>query len=132
MPSSPSGRSPAPRRTHQKVDHTKFWHYFEHSQCEVYQSPFDVRLVKNIGQLDHEFTTVVQPDISIISDLQKLDDRGCEGAPDLTVEVLSPSTMKKDYYEKFNLYMENGVREYLLVNPEGRFMDFTDSVVVGV
>jgi Uma2 family endonuclease len=64
----------------------------------------------------------VQPDICIICDLQKLDQRGYQGAPDLIVEVLSPSTMKKDYYEKFNLYMENSVREYWLVNPEGRSM----------
>lgn len=56
----------------------------------------------------------------MICDLEKLDDRGCAGAPDLIVEVLSPSTMKKDYYEKFNLYEENKVKEYWLVNPEGQ------------
>lgn len=56
----------------------------------------------------------------MICDLDKLDERGCIGAPDLIVEVLSPSTVKKDNYEKFNLYQENEVKEYWLVNPEGR------------
>jgi len=115
--------SPAPRRTHQKIEtslSSQLWRFFEHKKCEVYQSPFDVRLLKNKGQADHEITTVVQPDISVICDPEKLDDRGCIGAPDLIIEVLSPSTMRKDYYEKFNLYEENKVKEYWLVNPEGR------------
>lgn len=115
--------SPAPRRVHQKIEGNlflKIGSYFEHKSCDVYQSPFDVRLLKNKGQTDQEITTVVQPDICVICDLEKLDDRGCLGAPDLIIEVLSPSTMKKDYYEKFDLYEENGVKEYWLVNPEGR------------
>ncbi len=115
--------SPAPRRVHQKVEGNLFLKIganFEYKKCDVYQSPFDVRLLKNKGQSDKEITTVVQPDICVICDLEKLDDKGCVGAPDLIVEVLSPSTMRKDYYHKFNLYQENGVREYWLVNPEGR------------
>lgn len=115
--------SPAPRRLHQKVEgnlHVEIGHFFKKKECEVYESPFDVRLLKNKGQSDKEITTVIQPDICVICDLEKLDDRGCLGAPDLIVEVLSPSTMKKDYYEKFNLYQENGVKEYWLVNPEGK------------
>jgi Uma2 family endonuclease len=123
MPASPSGRSPAPRRSHQKIEVNLFLeigNYFRKSKCEVYESPFDVRLIKNKGQSDKTITTVVQPDICVICDTDKLDDRGCVGATDLIVEVLSPSTMKKDYYEKFNLYQENSVKEYWLVNPEGR------------
>lgn len=115
--------SPAPRRAHQKVEgnlHIEIGSFFKNKKCEVYQSPFDVRLIKNKGLSDHEITTVVQPDISVICDPEKLDDRGCIGAPDLIIEVLSPSTMKKDYYEKFDLYEENKVKEYWLVNPEGR------------
>lgn len=115
--------SPAPRRLHQKVEGNLFLKIatnFEHEKCEVYESPFDVRLLKNKGQSDKKITTVVQPDICVICDLDKLDDRGCVGAPDLIVEVLSPSTMRKDYYDKFNLYLENGVREYWLANPEGK------------
>jgi len=115
--------SPAPRRLHQEVEgniYLEVGSYFKKTKCKTYQSPFDVRLIKNKGQSDKKITTVVQPDICVICDLNKLDDRGCVGAPDLIIEVLSPSTMKKDYYEKFNLYQENGVREYWLVNPEGR------------
>lgn len=115
--------SPAPKRVHQKVEgylHVQLWKHFENKACEVYQSPFDVRLIKNRGQSDKEITTVVQPDLSVICDPEKLDDRGCLGAPDLIIEVLSTSTMKKDYNEKFNLYQENGVREYWLANPEAK------------
>jgi Uma2 family endonuclease len=111
--------SPAPRRCHQKIEgaiHAKIWNYLEKEQCEVYQSPFDVRLIKNKGK-QNEIDTVVQPDICIICDLDKLDDAGCLGAPDLIVEILSDSTAKKDYNEKFNLYEENDVKEYWIVNP---------------
>lgn len=59
----------------------------------------------------------MQPDICVICDEKKLDDAGCIGAPDLIVEVLSDSTAKKDYNEKFNLYEENGVKEYWIANP---------------
>jgi len=113
----------APRRLHQEVEgylHVQLWRYFEKKQCAVYQSPFDVRFLKNKGDANAEITTVVQPDICVICDLDKLDDRGCVGVPDLIIEVLSNSTMKRDYNEKFNLYEENGVKEYWLVNPEGK------------
>ncbi len=112
--------SPAPRRVHQKVEgiiFNKFFNYLESSKCEIYQSPFDVRLVKNKGQKNQEIDTVVQPDICVICDLEKLDDAGCLGAPDLIIEILSDSTAKKDYNEKFNLYEENEVKEYWIVNP---------------
>jgi Uma2 family endonuclease len=113
--------SPAPRRLHQEVKGNLFLilgNFYKQKACKVYNSPFDVRLLKNKGQAEKEITTVVQPDICLICDLEKLDDHGCVGAPDLIVEVLSTSTMKKDYNEKFNLYEENGVKEYWLVNPE--------------
>jgi len=117
--------SPAPRRLHQKVEgilHVKFWTFFEHKSCEVYQSPFDVRLTKNKGQ-DDEINTVVQPDICVICDIEKLDDAGCLGAPDLIIEILSDSTAKKDYNEKFNLYEENQVKEYWIVNPASQTIE---------
>mgnify|MGYP000414792202 CR=1 FL=1 len=112
--------SPAPRRLHQKILgilHVKLWLFFENRTCEVYQSPFDVRLIKNKGQIDQKIDTVVQPDICVICDKSKLDDAGCIGAPDLIVEILADSTAKKDYNEKFNLYEENEVKEYWIVNP---------------
>lgn len=111
--------SPAPRRIHQEIEGVifyKFYHFLELKGCKVYQSPFDVRLKSNKGH-DAEIDTVVQPDICIICDKSKLDDAGCLGAPDLIVEVLSDSTAKKDYNEKFNLYEENGVKEYWIANP---------------
>ena len=110
----------APRRLHQKIEgilHVKLWLFFENRTCEVYQSPFDVRLSKNKGQIEQKINTVVQPDICVICDKSKLDDAGCIGAPDLIVEILSDSTAKKDYNEKFNLYEENEVKEYWIVNP---------------
>ncbi len=113
--------SPAPKRIHQQVEtalSSKLWTFFENEPCQVYNSPFDVRLLKNKGQADKEIESVVQPDVCVVCDMDKLDERGCVGAPDLIVEVLSTSTMKKDYNEKFNLYQENGVKEYWLVHPE--------------
>lgn len=117
--------SPAPRRVHQKIEgylFFEFYRFFQNRQCEVYQSPFDVRLKKN-KRHDAEIDTVVQPDICIICDKSKLDDAGCLGAPDLIVEVLSDSTAKKDYNEKFNLYEENGVKEYWIANPASKSIE---------
>jgi Uma2 family endonuclease len=114
--------SPAPRPLHQEVEtalSSELYTFFKKNKaCKVYNSPFDVRLLINKGQKDKEITTVFQPDICVVCDPSKIDNRGCVGAPDLIVEVLSISTMKKDYNEKFNLYEENGVKEYWLVNPE--------------
>jgi Uma2 family endonuclease len=87
-------------------------------KCKVFHAPFDVRLPKNNKTADDEVYNVVQPDICVICDLSKLDSRGCIGAPDLVVEVLSPSTSKKDWKEKFDLYEESGVREYWIVDPK--------------
>jgi Uma2 family endonuclease len=87
-------------------------------KCEIYYAPFDVRLPKNDKTADDEVYNVVQPDICVVCDLSKLDDRGCIGAPDLMVEVLSPSTFKKDWTKKRDLYEESGVREYWLVDPK--------------
>jgi Uma2 family endonuclease len=113
--------SPAPKRWHQEAEivlSSEFYSFFKGTGCKVYQSPFDVRLVKNKGQKNQEIDTVVQPDVCVVCDLDKLDDAGCKGAPDLIIEILSESTSKKDYNEKFNLYQENGVKEYWLVQPE--------------
>ena len=85
-------------------------------KCKIYYAPFDVRLPKNGETEDDKIYNVVQPDICVVCDLSKLDDKGCIGAPDLIVEVLSPSTFKKDWCYKFNLYELHGVREYWLVD----------------
>ena len=115
--------SPAPRRYHQKVSFNltlELGNWFDNNECEMYTAPFDVRLQKNKGDSDDNIETVVQPDLSVICDKSKLDDRGCLGAPDLIVEILSPSTAKKDFNDKYYLYQENGVKEYWIVNPDGK------------
>ena len=117
--------SPAPKRKHQAVSGNLFFEmkkYFNSCDCKVYEAPFDVRLKKNKGS-DSEVDTVVQPDISVFCDLSKLDERGAIDAPDLVVEITSDSTMKKDYNEKFNIYEENNVQEYWIVNPDLKSME---------
>jgi Uma2 family endonuclease len=89
-------------------------------KCRIYHAPFDVRLPKNNETADDKIFTVVQPDICVICDLSKIDKRGCVGAPDLIVEVLSPSTMKKDLNNKFYLYETAGVMEYWIVDPKAQ------------
>jgi Uma2 family endonuclease len=89
-------------------------------KCEVYHAPFDVRFPRKGETADNKIYTVVQPDICVVCDPAKLDDRGCIGAPDLIVEVQSPSTAKRDMYEKFNLYQFAGVKEYWVVFPKDK------------
>lgn len=79
--------------------------------CEVYPAPFAVKL------FSEDDRNVVEPDISVICDPNKLTDRGCTGAPDWIVEIVSPSNSSHDYVRKLNLYMDAGVREYWIVNP---------------
>ncbi len=85
-------------------------------ECEAFIAPFDVRLAET-GEADEAIVNVVQPDISVICDSSKIDDRGCRGAPDWIIEVLSPHTSSKDHIQKRNLYEKYGVREYWLVHP---------------
>jgi len=89
-------------------------------KCHVYNAPFDVRLPLHNSIDDNMIYDVVQPDICVVCDMTKLDDRGCIGAPDLIVEVLSPSTLKYDWNYKFNLYEAAGVREYWIVDPKAK------------
>ena len=112
--------SPAPSRHHQDVLARLFYalfDYFKEKECEVYIAPFDVRLPDKEEAKDTEILTVVQPDISIICDRKKLDDRGCVGPPDLIIEILSPSTAAKDLKVKRMLYEQHGVQEYWLLHP---------------
>ena len=116
----PYSMSPAPSRKHQKISGELFasmHNYLRGKSCEVYSAPFDVRLNIN-DEEDEDITNVVQPDISVICDSMKLDDKGCKGSPDLIMEIVSPSTLKRDLKEKFYLYERAGVREYWIVYPE--------------
>jgi Uma2 family endonuclease len=115
----PYDMTPAPGRRHQEtLLHlaTRFYTYLEDKPCQVYVAPFDVRLPKG-EEKDEDIETVVQPDLSVVCDSAKLDDKGCKGAPDLIVEVVSSSTASKDYIQKLSLYERTGVREYWIVHP---------------
>lgn len=94
--------------------------YLDGKTCVPILSPFDVRLFETDGCNDNDIDTVVVPDLSIVCDRSKLDNRGCKGAPDMVVEVLSPSTQRQDRMVKLNLYQKAGVREYWIVDPENK------------
>jgi Uma2 family endonuclease len=114
----------APLRIHQKISGEIFrqiGNYLQDKPCEPYIAPFDVRLPKK-DEADEKVDTVVQPDIAVICDPGKLDDKGCRGAPDWVIEVLSPSTALKDMNLKRDLYQTHGVREYWLIHPAERWL----------
>ena len=92
-----------------------FWQHFKNKPCKVVAAPFDVRLPIPKGK---KIYTVVQPDLCVICDKNKIDKRGAIGAPDLIVEILSPNNSKRDLYDKFKLYEEAGVKEYWIVRPD--------------
>ena len=104
-----------PSRVHQKIT-TKLASVIDHyisehrGKCEVYAAPFAVFL-------NEDDTTYVEPDISVICDSDKLDDKGCNGAPDWIVEVVSPSSQRMDYLTKLFKYRTAGVEEYWIVDP---------------
>jgi Uma2 family endonuclease len=95
----------------------KIGNYLEGKTCEVFVAPFGVRL---FPEADRSDDTVVEPDLAVVCDPSKIDERGCNGAPDLIIEILSPSTSNRDKMLKFNLYLEAGVREYWVVDPNAK------------
>ncbi|MCF8309519.1 MAG: Uma2 family endonuclease [Bacteroidales bacterium] len=113
--------TPSPSRKHQRISTkliSNFDRYLGNKNCEVYHAPSDVRFPKDAKSTDDtEIYTVVQPDIYVVCDLSKLDDRGCLGAPDLIIEIVSPDRVQRDVKEKFELYQNHGVKEYWIVNP---------------
>jgi Uma2 family endonuclease len=105
-------------RIHQEISGNFYYalrSFLEGKPCKVYAAPFSVRLFPEEDQSDD---TVLEPDITVVCDSSKLDDRGCNGAPDLVIEIISPSTVRQDRIVKFNKYREAGVREYWIVDPE--------------
>jgi Uma2 family endonuclease len=111
-----------PSRTHQKISwylSGTFFNYLKGKPCEAYAAPFDVRLYNRTKSVraDRDVYTVVQPDLCIVCDLKKLDERGCLGAPDLMVEILSPGNAAREMKTKKSLYAESGVREYWIISP---------------
>jgi len=113
--------SPAPNTSHQKVSMrlTKFFlQKFNNHSCNLFAAPFDVRLLDSKKSTENKSVfTVVQPDLCVICDEEKIDERGAFGAPDLVIEILSLGNSKKEMKYKFDLYEEAGVLEYWIVNP---------------
>lgn len=115
--------APGPSRTHQRVVREiglQIMNYLNGKPCEVFLAPFDVRLNAN-----DEDDTVVQPDILVVCDESKHDEQSVKGAPDMVIEVLSPSTDKYDSTVKLGLYMKAGVKECWLIDPVNRKVRIT-------
>ena len=111
---------PAPNLKHHQVSGHVFNHiynYLKGQLCNVFVAPFDVRLPVKNQKKPEQITTVVQPDICVVCDETKLDERGCCGAPDLVVEILSPGNSQKEMRIKHKLYEESGVKEYWVIYP---------------
>ncbi|MDP3177476.1 MAG: Uma2 family endonuclease [Spirochaetaceae bacterium] len=114
--------SPAPRTRHQDLAAdliTQLRVFLRGKPCKAFAAPFDVLLPAG-GEADDEVDTVVQPDVVVFCDRSKITEAGARGAPDLAIEILSPSTSKKDMNDKFQLYESRGVREYWVVDPGNR------------
>ncbi len=111
--------SPDPSRIHQEISvhlSSKLFNYLEAGPCKVYTAPFDVRFPdKSVA--DKDIFTVLQPDICVICDMSKLDDKGCIGAPDIVIEILSPGSNKIELVNKYRVYERHGVKEYWIVDP---------------
>jgi len=117
--------SPSPTTEHQGISFKLsgiLYAFLKDKKCKAFAAPFDVRLAETNDEVDEELKTVVQPDIAVVCDQNKLDKRGCYGAPDITVEILSPSTSYKDQTEKLLLYEKHRVKEYWIVNPDAKYV----------
>ena len=109
---------PAPSWGHQGISvrlEYQIMDYLHDRPGEMYHAPFDVRLNADAGD-----NTVLQPDIVVFCDCSKLSGTGCVGAPDMVIEILSPTTASRDKVLKFNWYLQAGVREYWIVDPEAK------------
>ena len=120
--------SPAPSSAHQIIFGAIFSSIYNHlkgKKCKVFSAPYDVRLIKRSSDTV-DVATVVQPDICVICDLSKIDSRGCLGAPEIVVEILSPGNNNKELQNKYEAYEEAGVLEYWIIHPEEKtFLKYT-------
>ena len=116
--------SPAPSTTHQRIllILTRIFDaFFIHHSCSLFFAPIDVRLLnKKKSTKDKDIYTVVQPDLIVVCNENKIDERGCLDAPDLVVEILSPGNSNKEMNIKYELYEEAGVQEYWIIHPAER------------
>lgn len=116
--------TPSPSRAHQRIVGNLFRQIadaLEASTCEVNIAPLDVRLPQE-GECDPDIATVVQPDVFVVCDLAKLDGRGCLGAPDWVIEVISAQSAAYDQIKKLAIYERHGVKEYWIVHPIDRII----------
>ncbi|HEY0054403.1 MAG TPA: Uma2 family endonuclease [Pedobacter sp.] len=112
--------TPAPNTYHQRVSGAVFnelYNFLKKQSYAVFSAPFDVRLTRKSLE-DKTISTVVQPDICVICDPAKVDRRGCIGAPDIVIEILSPGNNKKELQNKFEVYEEALVKEYWIIHPD--------------
>lgn len=105
-----------PSRIHQEISGYLFNEIYNHIKankgtCKVYSAPFAVFL-------NRDDKTYIEPDISVVCDSNKLDEKGCNGAPDWVIEITSPSSASRDYITKLNKYKNAGVKEYWIINPQ--------------
>jgi len=113
----------APTTLHQHIVGEIFFNmysYFQHKSCEAFLSPIDVRLP--VGKKENIYKTVVQPDLCVVCDQVKIEEKGIIGGPDLVVEILSPSNRQIEMYEKFEAYQASLVREYWIIHPGEHWM----------
>ena len=109
----------APNAAHQRISsrlHIAIGVFLNGKPCEVFSAPFDVRIPRKTIE-DKDIITVFQPDLCVICDPSKIDDRGCLGAPDIVIEILSPANNKKEQKYKYEIYEEAGVKEYWIIDP---------------
>ena len=121
--------SPAPNTLHQSCSGNLYgliWSFLRDKSYKSFTAPFDVRLPLPPTQLTNDkIDTVVQPDLCVICDIEKLDSQGCNGAPDWIIEILSKGTAQKDLKDKFDIYQHAGVKEYWIVHPtEGTVLPY--------
>lgn len=114
--------SPGPSICHQEVSlaiAAQFWNYLKGKDCKVFTAPFDVFINENLSSMQDtsQVINVFQPDIFIVCDKNKLTSKGCIGAPDLVVEILSPTSVSRDWFTKLRAYEKAGVKEYWIVDP---------------
>lgn len=114
--------APAPNVKHQTISTrltAVLYNSFKGNKCQVFAAPFDVRLYDRKKSLlaSTDIRTVVQPDLCVVCDPTKLDEQGCNGAPDWIIEILSKGNSKREMQIKYDLYAESGVQEYWLVYP---------------
>ena len=100
----------------------QFANYLQGKPCKAYPAPFCVKLTNGDEKQNEDIKRVVEPDITIVCDKSKIDEKGCNGTPDMIIEVMSPPLIKHDRVTKFNKYEKAGVREYWIVEPEGKII----------